>query len=92
MIVDYIFDMEQSSARKGIGDVMGGKVLELYTEKRFREGEEKGKAEGKTEGLFALVDLIQSGVITIAQAAASLKLSVPEFIMDVEKLCKIKLK
>lgn len=78
---------------------MGGKVLELYTEKRFREGEEKGKAEGKTEGkaegkaegLFALVDLIQSGVITIAQAAASLKLSVPEFIMDVEKLCKIKL-
>ena len=40
-IADYIFRKEED-IRKGIGDIMGGKVLELESERL--------KAEGRTEG------------------------------------------
>lgn len=40
-ITDYIFE-KQDSVRKGIGDIMGGKVLELQTDKALEEGREEG--------------------------------------------------
>lgn len=36
--------------RKGIGEVMGGKVLELETERLRAEGQVVGKEIGKAEG------------------------------------------
>ena len=37
-IADYIFQKEEQ-VRKGIGDIMGGKVLELASERLKAEGE-----------------------------------------------------
>ena len=40
-ITEYIFET-RDSVRKGIGDIMGGKVLELQTDKALEEGREEG--------------------------------------------------
>ena len=44
--------------RKGIGEVMGGKVLELETERLRAEGQVVGKESGKAEGEERLSILI----------------------------------
>ena len=41
-ISDHIF-RDSWKVKKGIGDVMGGKILELTSEKLLAEGEEKGE-------------------------------------------------
>ena len=46
-IADYIF-REDDNVRKGIGDIMGGKVLELELESERLKAE--GKAIGRAEG------------------------------------------
>ncbi|MBR6771750.1 MAG: hypothetical protein IKM28_11110 [Lachnospiraceae bacterium] len=56
-ISNYILRKEEI-IRKGIGDVMGGKVLELESERLLRIGRAEGKAEGKAEGEFVLGELI----------------------------------
>ena len=60
-IADYICQNEEV-VRKGIGEVMGGKVLELESERLRAEGEaigtEIGKAIGKAEGEERLSVLI----------------------------------
>lgn len=43
-IAEYIFS-EENSVKKGIGDIMGGKVLELPSDKDRKEGEVKGICE-----------------------------------------------
>ena len=51
-ILDYVFK-KSSRTRKGIGDIMGGQVLELESEKfdrLLREGLEKARMEGRMEG------------------------------------------
>ena len=48
-ISDYIF-REEEEIRKGLGDVMGGKVLELESERFKAEGQAIGRAEGRAEG------------------------------------------
>lgn len=60
-ISDYVF-RNKEKVRKGVGEVMGGKVLQLESE-RLREegmaiGKEEGKAEGKAEGEARLSALI----------------------------------
>lgn len=45
-IADYIF-REEDNVRKGIGDIMGGKVLELESERLKAEGKAIGRAEGE---------------------------------------------
>ena len=42
-IADHIFEKEED-IRKGIGDVMGGKVLELESERLKAEGQAQGEA------------------------------------------------
>ncbi len=51
MINDYIL-ADEEDARERIGEVMGGKVLELESEKQRRLGREEGIEEG--------VDLVAS--------------------------------
>ena len=48
-IADYIFRGEDN-VRKGIGDIMGGKVLELESERLKAEGKAIGRAEGEAIG------------------------------------------
>lgn len=77
-IADYICQNEEI-VRKGIGEVMGGKVLELESERLRAEGEaigtEIGKAIGKAEGeerLSVLINrLIMDGRSTEIQAVVT---------------------
>ena len=48
-IADYIF-REDDNVRKGIGDIMGGKVLELESERLKAEGRTEGEAIGQARG------------------------------------------
>ena len=48
-ISDYIFRKEEK-IKKGIDEVMGGKVLQLESERLFELGEARGKIIGKAEG------------------------------------------
>lgn len=48
-VADYIFRGEDN-VRKGIGDIMGGKVLELESERLKAEGKAIGRAEGEAIG------------------------------------------
>ena len=48
-IADHIFRNEEN-VRKGVDEVMGGKVLQLESERLREEGELRGKAIGKVEG------------------------------------------
>ena len=48
-ISDYIF-REEEEIRKGLGDVMGGRVLELESERLKAEGQAIGRAEGQVIG------------------------------------------
>ena len=56
-IADYIFRKEED-VRKGIGDIMGGKVLELESEKLKAEGRTEGEAIGQARGETRLGSLI----------------------------------
>ena len=63
-ISDHIFRNEEK-VRKGIGEIMGGHVLELESEKRARlmaeakeQGREQGMARGMAQGEERLSDLI----------------------------------
>ena len=56
-IADYIFRKEED-IRKGIGDIMGGKVLELESERLKAEGRIEGEAIGQVQGETRLGSLI----------------------------------
>ena len=56
-IADHIFEKEED-IRKGIGDVMGGKVLELESERLKAEGRTEGEAIGQIQGETRLGSLI----------------------------------
>ena len=52
-ISDHIFRYEEK-VRKGIGEIMGGHVLELESEKRARlmaEAKEQGREQGMAQGM-----------------------------------------
>ena len=48
-ISDYVLRKEKK-LREGVGDIMGGKVLELESERLIRIGKVQGRIEGKAEG------------------------------------------
>ena len=56
-IADYIF-REEENVRKGIGEVMGGKVLELESERLKAVGKAEGEAIGEARGEARLGSLI----------------------------------
>ena len=69
-IADYICQNEEM-IRKGIGEIMGGKVLELESERLRAEGKMIGEAAGE-ERLGILINyLIQDGRNTEIQQAAT---------------------
>ena len=48
-IANYIIP-EDNAIRKGLGEIMGGKILKLRSEELLEQGEAKGKLEGRLEG------------------------------------------
>ena len=59
-IADYMCRNEDV-VRKGIGEIMGGKVLELETERLRAEGQAIGKAEGEERLSILINHLILDG-------------------------------
>ena len=56
-ISDYVF-RNKEKVRKGVGEVMGGKVLQLESERLREEGKAEGKAEGEAR-LSALINRLK---------------------------------
>ena len=49
-IADYVF-RDKEKVRKGFGDVMGGKILELESDKLIQRGIEQGLEKGIQQGI-----------------------------------------
>ena len=50
VIYNVLYILRKEGVRKGIGQIMGGKVLELESERLKAEGKAIGRAEGETIG------------------------------------------
>ena len=50
VIYNVLYILRKEDVRKGIGEIMGGKVLELESEKLKAEGKAIGRAEGEAIG------------------------------------------
>ena len=74
-ISDYVA-CSNETVRKGIGDIMGGRVLVTRTDRIIARSEAKGKAEGKID---SLVSLVNDGDITLERAAEKLQMTIPAF-------------
>ena len=66
-IANYIIP-EDNTIRKGLGEIMGGKILKLRSEELLEQGEAKGKLEGRLEGkreerLEAIQNMLDLGLI-----------------------------
>ena len=57
--------------RKGIGEVMGGKVLELESERLRAEGERRGEAKGEERLSILINRLILDGRSTEIQSVVT---------------------
>ena len=55
-IGDYVFSKQQK-VRKGLGEIMGGKVLELESDKLIKKGKKIGEQIGKQIGEKAVTEL-----------------------------------
>lgn len=86
-ISDYVA-CSNETVRKGIGDIMGGRVLVTRTDRIIARSEAKGKAEGRAEGraegkaegkMDSLVSLVNDGDITLERAAEKLQMTIPAF-------------
>ena len=63
-IADYIIP-EDNEIRKGLGEIMGGKILKLRSEELLEQGEARGRLTGLREGRLtglheAKIDAIQN--------------------------------
>lgn len=80
----YKLSMKAENVQKRVGDIMGGKVLELdYIKgvaKGRSEGLVEGRAEGKAEGrVDTLFELVEDGIIVPEAAAKRLNMSEDDF-------------
>lgn len=55
-IVEYSFS-ESKNVRKGLGEIMGGQVLELESDRLIKKGEQLGEARGKELGVYDMAVL-----------------------------------
>ena len=71
-IADYIF-ADRKKVKERLGDIMGGKVLELETDKLIKIGEEKGIEKAQLQSIH---NLMASMKWTVKQAMDAL--GIPE--------------
>ena len=75
-IADYIF-ADRKRVKERLGDIMGGKVLELELDKLIKIGEEKGIEKGIEKAQQqAIRNLVTSMNLTVKQAMDAL--GIPE--------------
>lgn len=68
-IADYIFS-DSGKAKKGIGDVMGGNVLELESDRLIQQGIERGFAQGEEQHSLRTARLmLEDGKLSLAEIA-----------------------
>ncbi len=85
-ISDYIL-RNKKQVREGVNKIMGGKVLELKSERLIRIGKAEGRAEGKAEGKAeTLVNLVKKGLLVPGIAAAELGMTEDEFLTIMEQV------
>lgn len=78
LISDHM--IKSGEVRERLGDVMGGKVLELESERLLRIGREEGRNEGRNEGaLTTIITMYRCGKVTLEEAADFLGISIEEF-------------
>ena len=82
--VAYKLNMKRENVQRKVGDIMGGRVLDLDVVVAHRngiaEGIERGIEQGIEEGrIELLVDLANDKVITVEEAASKAGMSVEEF-------------
>ena len=70
--VAYKLNMKRENVQRKVGDIMGGRVLDLDVVVAHREGIEEGRIE-------LLVDLANDKVITVEEAAGKAGMTVEEF-------------
>ena len=58
VVYNVLYILRKEDVRKGIGDIMGGKVLELESERLKAEGRTEGEAIGQVQGEARLGSLI----------------------------------
>ena len=71
-IADYIF-ADRKRVKERLGDIMGGKVLELETDKLIKRGREEGRTEERQQSIR---NLMASMKWTVKQAMDAL--GIPE--------------
>ena len=79
-IADHVIPKE-NEARKGMDDIMGGKVLTLPSD-LIRQGREEGIQLGKSETIFSFV---QDGLISLEVGADKANLSIETFKTEMRK-------
>ena len=76
----------QPETRKGIGEIMGGQLMTLASDRIAEEAKAKGKIEGGNEMLYKLV---QDGDISVEKAVEKMRVSQKKF-LDQMALCGFK--
>ena len=78
ILICRIFEcvIKSRKIKERLGEIMGGKVLELHSEKIARENYSRGIAQGT---INTLVSLVQSGLLELKDAAREAGLSVEDF-------------
>ena len=74
--------MRYESIRKGVTDIMGGKVLEYEAKDILRKGIQVGTKVGKFE---ALCELVKDNLLSIEEAAKRADMTVEEFQRELNK-------
>ena len=80
-IAEYILK-DREKTRKGFGEVMGGKVLELESDKLIQKGLEQGRTQGLEQGIKSSVWKLLKNGLSVEETAKLLEL--PK-----EQVCKI---
>ena len=80
-IADYVIP-KRNSLRERFGAVMGGKILQLASERLIEEGRAEGIEEGRVKELYSMV---QDGDITPERAAKRLKITISELQNQMQK-------
>ncbi len=81
-IADYVIP-DENQIRGRIGDIMGGHVLQLESERLVKKGHVRGIKEGRTQGIkegrvLEIYSLIEDGDLTPERGAKRLAISVSE--------------
>lgn len=68
-------------------EIMGGQILELECVKRWNEGIEAGREEGRFQGILStLNDLVKDGVLTVSEAARRASMTEENYVEQVKQL------